>query len=368
MTTVAVRLVAVVFALLLVASVPVAAAESRAGGTVVIAEGETVADDLEAAGGTIIVRGTVDGDLQAAAGTVVIAPTGVVTGDLTGVAGAVTVEGRVEGATQFAAGSFTLRESGVLVGDAEIGAGAVLIDGQVDGTLSVEADTLQVGSAAAIGGDLLYDTEEFTNEGASVAGDVRATDLDFGGFDAAEISLFTLPSWVSVVYTVLVHLALGSILLAVVPRFVSEVGDLGLGRTAYSGGIGLGTLLVGPVLLVLLAVTIIGIPLAFLGAITYGVLLWVGLVLGAYVLGTWGLRAVDRGDVAYARWYALALGVLLVGVSRFIPGGGLFRLALTVIGAGAVLLALYARRTGEGDEGAMESEMGSSGDSGDPTA
>ncbi len=349
------------FAVLVIASAPAMAVDSRAGGTVVIAEGETVADDLEAFGGTVIVRGTVDGDVSAVGGTVLVAPTGVVTGDLSGAAGAVTVEGRVEGVTQVAAGSFVLREGGVLVGDAEIGAGEALIDGTVEGSLSVDAETVVVGSGATVGGDLLYDAAEFTNEGASVAGDVRAADLDFGGVDT-DVTLFAVPSWLSVAYTVLVHLALGVVLLAVVPRFVSEVGEFGLARTARSGGLGLATLVLGPVLLVLVAITLIGIPLALLGAVAYGVLLWVGLVLGAYVLGTWGVRALDRADAEYARWYALIGGVLLVGLSRFVPGGGLFRLALTVIGAGAVLLALNARRTGERGEDPVEPDVGSSGD------
>ncbi|WP_458209401.1 hypothetical protein [Haladaptatus sp. NG-SE-30] len=49
--------------LLVFATIPgIAAAESRAGGTIVVEEGETV-KGLEAFGGTVIVRGTVDGDL-----------------------------------------------------------------------------------------------------------------------------------------------------------------------------------------------------------------------------------------------------------------------------------------------------------------
>ncbi|WP_284012432.1 bactofilin family protein [Halobaculum litoreum] len=362
MTLTAARLLAVLFAILVIASAPVAAVDSRAGGTVVIAEGETVADDLEAVGGTVIVRGTVDGSVNAVGGTVVIAPTGVVRGDLTGAAGAVTVEGRVEGETQVAAGSFVLREGGVLVGDAEVGAGEALIDGTAEGTLSLDAGTVVVGAGATVGGDLLYDADQFTNEGASVAGDVRATQFDFGGVAVEDVQLFAIPSWLSVAYTVLAHLALGGLLLALLPRFVAEVGDVGLTRTARSGGFGLAALVVGPVLLVLVAVTIVGIPLALLGAVVYGVLLWVGLVFGAYLLGTWGVRALDRTDAEYARWYALLGGVLLVGLSRFVPGGGLFRLALTVIGAGAVLLALNARRTGERGEEPVEPEVGSSGD------
>ncbi len=138
-------------------------------------------------------------------------------------------------------------------------------------------------------------------------------------------------------------------LLVLAPRFVSEVGESGLGDTVHSGAVGLAALLLVPVLLVLLAVTLVGIPLAVLGGVAYGLLLWVGLVLGAYVLGT---RALDRDRVEYARLLALGVGLLVVALTRFVPGGGLVRLALTVVGAGAVLLVLRARRVG--DDGADE--------------
>lgn len=354
----AVRSLAVVLLVLVTASAPVAAAESRVGGTVVVAEGETISDDLDAVGGTVIVRGTVDGDLNAVGGTVVIAETGVVTGDLTGSAGAVTVEGAVEGSIELATGAFTLRESGTIGDDLDVAAGEVVLAGNVGGTATVAADTLRVGSSASIEGDLRHDVGTLVNDG-QVAGEVRAVDLgnaEFGGLG------FTVPTWLGVLYTVLAHLALGAVLLLVVPRFVADVEATGIERAARSGGVGLAALVVAPVLLVLLAITIVGIPLALLGAAGYGLLVWIGLVLGAYVLGRGILRALDRDEGSAARWVALALGVLLVGVSRFVPGGGLFRLALTIVGVGAVVLALDARRTGRRGEESAESEVGGADD------
>ena len=340
------------------ASAPVAAAESQFGGTVVVAEGETISDDLDAVGGTVIVRGTVDGDLNAVGGTVVIAETGVVTGDLTGSAGAVTVEGTIEGAVELATGSFTLRESGTVGGDLDVAAGEVVLGGSVDGSATVAADTLRVGSSASVGGDLRHDVGTLVNDG-QVAGEVRAVDLgntEFGGIG------FTIPTWISVLYTVLAHLALGAVLLLVVPGFVGDVESTGIERAARSGGIGLAALVLVPVLLVVLAITIVGIPLALLGAAGYGLLVWVGLVLGAYVLGRGLLRGLDRDEGSAARWIALAIGVLLVGASQFVPGGGLFRLALTLVGVGAVVLSVNDRRTGRRGDEPAEPEVGGTGD------
>jgi cytoskeletal protein CcmA (bactofilin family) len=352
MTSAAMRSLMIALLVLVAASAPVAAAESQFGGTVVVAEGETISDDLDAVGGTVIVRGTVDGDVNAVGGTVVIAETGVVTGGLSGSAGAVTVEGTVEGAIEVAAGAFTLRESGTVGGDLDVAAGEVVLDGGVGGTATVAAERLRVGSSASIDGDLRHDVGTIVNDG-QVAGDVRAVDLGNTAFTGPQ---FTVPTWLGVLYTVLAHLALGAVLLLAVPRFVSDVETTGIERAARSGGVGLAALVLVPVLLILFAITIVGIPLALLGAAGYGVLVWVGLVLGAYVLGTAALRALDRDEGSGARWIALVAGVLLVGVSQFIPGGGLFRLALTVVGVGAVVLSVNARRTGRRGEEPAEPE------------
>ncbi|WP_348612934.1 bactofilin family protein [Halobaculum rarum] len=358
MNSAAVRSLAVVLLVIVTASAPVAAAESQFGGTVVVVEGETISDDLDAFGGTVIVRGTVDGDVNAVAGTVVIAESGVVTGDLTGSAGAVTVEGTVEGAIELATGSFTLRESGEVGGDLDVAAGEVLLDGVVGGTATVAAETLRVGSSASIEGDLRHDVQSFVNDG-QVAGEVRAVDLGNTEFTGLQ---FTVPTWLTALYAVLAHLALGAVLLLAVPRFVGDVEAAGIERAVHSGGVGIAALVLVPVLLVLFAITIVGIPLALLGAAGYGLFVWIGLVLGAYVLGTAALRVLDRDAGSAARWVALVVGVLLVGLSQFVPGGGLFRLALTVVGAGAVVLALNARRTGRREEGPSEPEGAGTGD------
>jgi len=75
--------IAVLVAVALVASATgvAAAQETRAGGSVVVDEGETV-DGVQAIGGTVVVRGTVDGNLQALSGSVVIEQGGRVTGDV----------------------------------------------------------------------------------------------------------------------------------------------------------------------------------------------------------------------------------------------------------------------------------------------
>jgi len=80
---------------------------------------------------------------------------------------------------------------------------------------------------------------------------------------------------------------------------------------------------------VVLAVTVVGIPLSIAGLLTYLLVLWVAFVYGALVVGTWLL---DRGGYE-SRWGALAVGL------------------------GAFALAALALRRGEGRDGIAPGEQ-----------
>ena len=76
-------IVLLIAAIILVGIVPgVAAAEQRTGGSVTVGENETVSEDLTAVGGSVSIRGTVEGDVQTIAGSVVIEDGAEVTGDV----------------------------------------------------------------------------------------------------------------------------------------------------------------------------------------------------------------------------------------------------------------------------------------------
>jgi cytoskeletal protein CcmA (bactofilin family) len=342
------HLPAALVALLVVLSlvvVPVAA-EERTGSTVVVERGETIDGDLDAVGATVFVEGTVTGDVEAVAGTVVVAPDGVVGGNLSATAGSVTVEGRVGGSAGVAAGALVVREGATVDGDLEVQAGTVRLGGRVAGDVRAAAEGVVVTDTGVVDGDLTYAAETFENDGR-VAGTVsRTDDVEFVGPLAAAEPTATvprLPAWVGTVYTFVAHLLLGAILLVAFPGTSADVTRTALDRVAASGGAGLLALLGGPLLLVLLAVTVVGIPLAVLGAVLLALLAWCGLVYGALTLGTWGVSLADSGS----RWVALLAGLVVVALSRLVPGGGLLRVALTVLGVGALALVLRTRWRGE---------------------
>ena len=342
---VAVVLVAV---LLLSTVTGVVAAQSVQGasGTIVVEEGQTVSS-VDALAGSIVIRGTVTGDVSGAAGTIHVAESGRVGGSISGAAGDVRIDGTVGGDVSAGSGNVLVTETATIGGEVNIGAGYVRIDGRIDGDVRVGAETVVLGPNADIGGEFRYDAVQFTQDpAATVAGGV-VEDPSLRG----NVGTFTLPNWVTWGYSLLANLLLGAILLLLFPAFSARLAGRVSDEPVKSAGVGLLTLVGGPILLVLVAITIIGIPLAVIGAIAFGLAIWVGSVYGQYAVGAWVLRRAGRDD----RWLALVAGLLGFAILGVIPIlGGLLGFGALLLGLGALTLQLLdsfrtRRRSGPSD-------------------
>lgn len=347
--------------LLVLGSVPgVAAAQAdsvtRTGGTVTVAEGETIEGNLVATGGTVVIDGRVTGDATVTAGTVIVSETGRVEGDLDAMAGSVVVEGNVGGDVSAAAGSLVVREGASVGGNVEAAAGDARVNGRVDGSARLAGETVTLGPAAVVGGDVEYDAESFTAaSGARVSGSVtRNDDLSVGAVGvpwAGEFRTpggFAVPAGAFAAWGLVVNLLVGALLVALAPRFAREVTDRGTQAAVKSGGVGLLTFVAVPIALALVAITIVGIPVSVVGAVAYGLVLWLTTIYGALVVGAWLLSLVGRESV----WWALAVGLSGFTLVGFVPYvGELLQFAVLLVGLGAFVLAVRDRRAG-GDQDA----------------
>ncbi|MFB6150227.1 MAG: polymer-forming cytoskeletal protein [Haloarculaceae archaeon] len=337
---------AIVLVVVLAVVPGVAAAASRTGGTVVVGADETVGEDLQAFGGTVVVRGTVEGDVEATGGTVQIL--GRVGGDVDAAGGTLAVgeEARINGT--LTAGGGTVTVAGTVGGDARLGGNVLLTD------------------TATIDGSLRYDGEFTRESGATVGGTVtRDPDLDVGFGDG-----FSVPSGVFTVYGVVVALLLGALLLLAFPAFSGGVAESVAVEPLRTAAVGLLAVVVIPVALLVLAITIVGIPLSLAGFVAFALLVWVGTVYGRYAVGAWLLSLADYEN----RWASLALGVALVAFVRLLPVpflGGFVRLVVFLLGFGALVGGLwdgYRARRESREEPAGESEPAPAEESGGEAA
>jgi cytoskeletal protein CcmA (bactofilin family) len=329
----------------------------RSGREVTIPAGETVQGDLIASGGTVRVDGRVDGDLVASGGQVVVA--GAVTGDVLAAAGSTTISGQVDGDARLAAGQ--ARIEGRVGEDVALGAGQATVEqgAQIGGDLIFGAGRMQMDGAVA--GSVLGSTGSYS-QGGSVGGSERvniAQPEEAPAPTLADRAVDVARRYVSI-------LAIGALLLWLLPRVLRGAADAAREQTLLSLGIGLlGFLAVIVALVLLILVTVlvaIVLALAGLGSLT-GMTVFGGLLVAAIIvfllvlavtfaapatvglaLGRLLLRGQDRSYLA--RLGALALGVLVVVLVAAIPLlGGFLEALVVLLGLGALLsMARPARR------------------------
>lgn len=163
----------VVALIALVMASPASAFDQRSGESIVIPAGEVVVDDLYLFGNTIIINGTVKGDVVAFGGSITIGQTGVVEEDLTAAGQSVIVNGQVQDDARIA-GAVLLIDSNGVIGDDLLGAGYSL---EARSGSQIEKDLLFAGGQATLAGEVGGDVRVAANSlviQGSIAGDVNA--------------------------------------------------------------------------------------------------------------------------------------------------------------------------------------------------
>jgi cytoskeletal protein CcmA (bactofilin family) len=346
------------------------------GGPVTVEAGTTVNDSLIAIGSSVVVDGVVDGDLVAFAREVVVR--GTVMGDVLTAAESVSIEGSVAGnvlgfgrsvealegridrnlygfgqrvligrgariggdATMFAE---TSRMSGTVGRDVLGFARELELGGEVARNVGFFGEEARVLPGADVGGDLTLHVPREANarvaDGATVAGkvvtDVRFTRErpnrflrpGFYGFEIARLAAAFIIGW---------------IVFALAPSLAGV--QLGAPiEMLKTGGLGLLAIVATPIAALLVAFTLIGLPLAVIAIFVWLTALYLAkIVVAGYV----GDRLLERADQPPRRPLALLVGLVVVLVAVALPWiGGLVHIVLTALGMGVLIrfAAAHAR-------------------------
>jgi len=370
---------ALALALLLVLPAPVSAMESRTGEEVTVPAGETIDGSLALAGDTVHMDGVVDGDLflfarrASVRGTVrgnayIFAQNldleGSVEGNLHGWVQWSRIAGRVAQSAYIGTMELQLAPEGTIGRDVVIFAeggtleGSVGRDvlamsdhlellGSVGRNLKANAARISLAESARLGGDLTAIVPDADGlrvaPGAVVGGETRVEPPED---EAKKRSRYLQPRFYGWRFVHLVGAYLVGLLLLWLFPGLARTGMETAGAVARTLGLGFLVLVAAPVVVVLAAVTIVGLPLALLGAVLYGAALYLAKIAAAGWLGGLLMRpeAGDRARLALA--LLAGLGVVYVAISLpFL--GWLIHLALVVLGMGMLLIwawsALRAR-------------------------
>lgn len=130
------------------------------------------------------------------------------------------------------------------------------------------------------------------------------------------------------------------------PRLIVDAGTSITQEGFKSIGLGVVLFLLTPPLILILVVTVVGIPLGLAFLALYFITLFLGLVVGINFIGDLFLKLIGKGENGSTGWrlVAIALTIILIMVTQLIPLlGGLAFIILFLLGLGAAAIQLFKR-------------------------
>jgi len=289
---------------------------NRVGGSAFVTGGDvtisgSIGRKLYASGGDLRIEGEVDGKVRAAGGA------------------------RLRSDVAIAGGSVDME--GVVGGNLRVYGDSIFVNGTVYGDLEMAGESIRVGPDAHIAGGLEY------RSGGTIVIDPRARiekgieqrDRDDRGWlgkagrGAKRVggAMFTLGV-----------VLLGTLLLLGMPGFSRDAAGMVRREPLQSAGMGCVMLVGVPFAIIVLMITVIGIPLALMMIFGYIVLLMLGYLVAALFVGDLLLERLGTEKFNSLGWRVLFLLLALVALSivRHVPLiGGFVILLLFLAGIGA---------------------------------
>jgi hypothetical protein len=230
----------------------------------------------------------------------------------------------------------TVRIAGRATGDVVSVSGPVRITGRVDGDVIAVSDRAFLAPSARVGGDLRYgDERPVLAPGARVGGEVSNEDWADAASGWGWVS--ALGWWLAVTVSTLI---VGVLLVWLAPRALYAAERAVRERLGATIGWGVALAIGVPLLAVLALVTLVGIP--------FGVALLLAAVpvlLVAYVTTAWIVGRRVLRNRSTSPWAALLAGWGILRLLALIPVvGGLVGLVATIVGLGALAVALWRAR------------------------
>lgn len=346
-----------------------------------------VSGDVETNMGQVVVNGNVGGNVRARMGEIIV--DGSVGANLISDMGAIRVGGAVGG--DIVSGVGDLLITGAVAGDVNSKAGNLFINGIVEGDVTLDQGVVELGPNAIVSGQVYVGRGLVKKTDTSIAGSIgigeelsvseieeQTTDngYRFDGLDrglgeriaervaqavdstfrnvrfmphmtrGSEWPFFPFPfmgiygNVAMGIINMLIMFALAALTYTLFPKQVKAAGNAISLKTGPVIGWGILAAVLAVPLMVILAITIIGIPLILIEIIFLAV---------AAILGYSGIVSLIGGKVLSAASYgtanplgAIALGVLIIGLISMIPLlGSLVSFAVFVLAVGAALVSRF---------------------------
>ncbi len=288
-----------------------------------------VGDDIRSAGGKVRLSSEVAGDFVVAGGEIRIDKQSIIQGNLLSAGGKTTLDGTVKGNIWGASGRFTL--NGIVEQDIDCRGGEITINGSVSGNARLAANAIELGPNAIFKKEVRYWNEDKQLDfGDAVQGGKVAFDpsleINDGRWHYLGFATFLMAAWY--LGTALVMILFIQYLFG---KALRKAADTVKNASLKSLGLGLLFLVGVPVSIVILFITVIGIPLGILTIVAYITLLLLATIIVSLVISNWLNNTYYRSSWGNGRTVLTAFAIFIfLKLASLTPVTGPFIMLLLV--------------------------------------
>ncbi len=264
----------------------------------------------------------------------------------------------LNGSLVIAGANATIQEGALVNGDVVMLGGNLDISGEINGNISVIGSNVNLSSTAVVRGNIQTIGGVVNGaDQARVYGSINNLNpqrlmfnLDNFDFTPSMNPVRAIGSWISEVLSNLLQILAMAVLALIVgllmPRPLSVISKTISNQPVLSGGIGLLTMMVSPLILIILIITILLIPVALIAVLVMAFATLLGWIAVGYQIG---LRISGLLKTQWVDAVTAGLGTLILGVIVWLLGylfclGGLVALLVISVGLGSIILTQFGSK------------------------
>lgn len=293
-----------------------------------------ITGDLIVLGGTILVEGNVSQDVRLFGGDVYVK--GYVGRNLLAISGAIDISqpAKINGGVVAFTGDFT--QTAPIEGQLNVYSGKTILSSSISDDVEITTGELDISNTANISKNLTYtsDQDAFIQEGASISGSMMKKSLpeyseDFKNRIDNYRKGFSIGSKVLSFLSLLVT---GIVFLKLFPKLFTKCSEKMDDKVWKNLLIGFIMLLAIPVSTVILLITVVGLPLAFVLIFIYVAILYSARIFVSYWLGSKIIKNKSK-------YLVYLVGLIIVALARVIPvASGIISFLILIFAFGALSL------------------------------
>ncbi len=316
-----------------------------AAGNSVVIDG-TIQGDLYCAGQTIIVRGTVTGDVLCVGQTLDIS--GSVGGNIRSMGQLLTIAGPVQRNVVIAGQTVSVAPEAAITGELLAAGQTVNLNSSIGGDVNAAAESILLGEKAKIAGNFTYTSPNAAEEatGAAVTGKVShiiSKKLEPKPLTPRSLLPKAQPWPVNAIGSIVFYLIIGAIVVLLAKEKVLRTVSQMLARPWFDGFVGFLTIIAAPIIIVMVAITIIGIPVALILGVIFAVMIVLSRIYVSVIIGEKLLSATGRTKSGLL--LQMIIGVIIIELLVKIPVLGFFVSAAAVLwGLGGIVMNFGKRK------------------------